>query len=269
MSSSSTIALGSALHTLKFAASNGITWNGTALTITGWAGTAGSSGTAGKIFVGADATGLTTAQLATISFAGYPGTATILSTGEVVPAAQLPIELSAFKASLTDNNRSTLLSFSTATELRNAYFLIERSADGLRFEPIGQVTGAGTSTVQHDYTYTDEHPLKGLNFYRLKQVDVDGQFSYSPVVSVTFGQTGGLRLSPQPVADQLQVSLEQATALDGQWQVYDFAGCLLQSGTLEAESTEFRVPTATLTQGAYVLRLVSGQSVMTRQFQKQ
>ena len=173
-----------------------------------------------------------------------------------------------FKAELTGDNRNTLLSFSTATEQNNHHFAIQRSQNGLRFETIGQITGAGNSTTQQDYTYTDEHPVKGLNFYRLQQVDFDGQFSYSPVVSVNFGQTGGLHLAPQPVLDQLTVTLEQAVEQDTQWQVYDFAGRLLQSGTLEAESTNFEIPTATFTEGAYILRVVSGQTVLTQQFQK-
>jgi autotransporter-associated beta strand protein len=81
-----TIALGTGSHTLTFAASNGVTWAGTTLTITGWTGTAGATGTAGKIFVGTDATGLTAGQLSKINFSGYAGvTATILSTGEIVP----------------------------------------------------------------------------------------------------------------------------------------------------------------------------------------
>ncbi len=87
LNANSTLALGSNAHTLTFAASNGVTWAGATLTITGWSGTAGASGSAGKIFVGSDATGLTAGQLAKISFSGYVGAAAILSTGEIVPEA--------------------------------------------------------------------------------------------------------------------------------------------------------------------------------------
>jgi hypothetical protein len=90
LSANSTIALGTGNHSLTFAASNGVTWTGTTLTVTGWTGTAGASGTAGKIFVGNSTSGLTSGQLAKISFDGYSGTATILSTGEVVPEGAGP-----------------------------------------------------------------------------------------------------------------------------------------------------------------------------------
>ncbi|HBB86211.1 MAG TPA: hypothetical protein DC047_01185, partial [Blastocatellia bacterium] len=90
LSDNSTIALGTGSHSLTFAASNGVSWTSAkTLTVTGWTGTNGSSGTGGKIFVGPTSSGLTTGQLAQITFlissVSYP--ATILSTGEVVPAA--------------------------------------------------------------------------------------------------------------------------------------------------------------------------------------
>ncbi|MEI7504812.1 MAG: hypothetical protein WCJ61_16175, partial [Paludibacter sp.] len=87
LDNSSTIALGSNTHSIQFAASNGLTWiPGTTITITGWTGTAGATGSAGKLYVGTSTSGLTASQLAKISFTGYTGTAMILSTGEIVPS---------------------------------------------------------------------------------------------------------------------------------------------------------------------------------------
>jgi autotransporter-associated beta strand protein len=86
LSANSAIALGTGSHSLNFANSSAESWTaGNTLTITGWTGTAGASGTAGKIFAGTNATGLTAAQLAQINFSGYAPGASILSTGEVVP----------------------------------------------------------------------------------------------------------------------------------------------------------------------------------------
>jgi autotransporter-associated beta strand protein len=86
LAANSSINLGTGAHTLTFANSSAVSWVGTSLVVNGWTGTAGASGTAGRIFVGSDATGLTAGQLATITFNGYAGTAMILSTGEIVPA---------------------------------------------------------------------------------------------------------------------------------------------------------------------------------------
>jgi autotransporter-associated beta strand protein/surface protein len=102
LSANATIALGTGSHSLNFANSSAESWNGAAtLTITGWTGTAGASGTAGKIFAGTNATGLTAAQLAKINFSGYPNGAAILSTGEVVPACSMTLVVVTTGASQT------------------------------------------------------------------------------------------------------------------------------------------------------------------------
>ncbi|AWI25957.1 YDG domain-containing protein [Flavobacterium pallidum] len=107
LNNNATIALGAGSHTLTFADSHLITWNGTTLTITGWTGTAGASGTAGKIFVGSNASGLDNTQLAKISFTGYSGHAAILSTGEIVPEALTPtINVSGTLSALTTTYRT-------------------------------------------------------------------------------------------------------------------------------------------------------------------
>jgi autotransporter-associated beta strand protein len=84
MTANSTISLGTGNHSLNFAASNASTWTGM-LTINGWTGSVGSTGTAGKIYFGSSTSSLTTAQLDQISFTGYGAGANILSSGEIVP----------------------------------------------------------------------------------------------------------------------------------------------------------------------------------------
>ncbi|TRX33260.1 HYR domain-containing protein [Flavobacterium sp. ZT3R18] len=91
LNANSSIDFGSNDHSLKFANSSGIGWAGTTLTINGWTGIGGSSGTGGKIFFGAANNTLTALQLAKITFAGYGGTPILLSTGELVPPLQIPI----------------------------------------------------------------------------------------------------------------------------------------------------------------------------------
>ncbi|MCX8479018.1 MAG: YDG domain-containing protein [Chitinophagales bacterium] len=86
LSNNSTISLGTGVHSLTFSASNLATWtSGKVLTINGWTGTSGSSGSAGKVYFGSSSSGLTAAQLANITFTGYGQGAKILSTGEIVP----------------------------------------------------------------------------------------------------------------------------------------------------------------------------------------
>lgn len=201
LNANSTIALGTGSHSISFANSSGVTWAGSTLTISGWTGTAGSSGTAGKIFVGATTGTLTGGQLAKIAFTGFTG-ATILNTGEVVPTAvALPVELISFVA--TKNNNGNQLTWVTAQEVNNDYFEIQRSHDGFEFEKIAVVKGSGTKSSTTNYTYTDESSNKVLpTYYRLKQVDYDGKFDLSNIVYVN-GNEGhkDFHLYPNPLEE--------------------------------------------------------------------
>lgn len=178
----------------------------------------------------------------------------------------LPVTLKYF--SVITDNRSTLLSFSTATELNNSHFAIERSAEGRDFSEIGQVRGAGTTRVPQSYTFTDERPLQGLNYYRLRQVDFDGAESFSPVVSVVFGKRTGITLAPSPATDRVRIQLDEAFGNDGLWQVYDNTGRQVLSGAWEAESADYELDVNTLPEGMYTFRLVVGAQVEVKQFRK-
>ena len=98
------------------------------------------------------------------------------------PANPLPIELLFFRAK--PNGKVVDLTWATASEKDNDYFTVERSKDGIRFDPVLKVPGAGNSTEALYYYEVDERPLPGISYYRLKQTDFDGTFSYSNIVAV-------------------------------------------------------------------------------------
>jgi len=91
LTNNSAINLGTGNHSLTFSASNSVTWTGTSLTINGWTGTPGASGTGGKIFFGVGTGTLIAGQLAKINFNGFTGTPVLLNTGELVPPLSVPI----------------------------------------------------------------------------------------------------------------------------------------------------------------------------------
>lgn len=99
----------------------------------------------------------------------------------------LPITLLEFTAQAA--GKKTLLNWTTATEINNDRFEIERSSDAVSFNKIGQVPGAVNSNVHRNYQWYDNSPFNGNNYYRLKQVDIDGKFSYSPIRFVNFKET--------------------------------------------------------------------------------
>ena len=112
----------------------------------------------------------------------------------------LPIELVDFKAELI--NQEVRLSWVTGSELNNDFFTVERSESGETFSSIGQVNGNGTINQKSEYSLTDRSPLYGTSYYRLKQTDFDGKFTYSKVIKVENAEVKGyFKIYPNPVVD--------------------------------------------------------------------
>ncbi|OJJ15082.1 hypothetical protein BKI52_40155 [marine bacterium AO1-C] len=99
----------------------------------------------------------------------------------------LPIELLRFKA-YEKNNEEVQLDWITLSEIDNDYFTIERSSNGLKWNEIQRIKGAGNSKEILHYRYVDQYPLSGISYYRLKQTDLDGSFTYSKIESVNIIQ---------------------------------------------------------------------------------
>lgn len=153
----------------------------------------------------------------------YESTAGVGITAGEMP---LPIELTNFTASL--RVQDVQLRWQTASEQNNAGFDIQRSEDGTSFRSLAWVEGNGTTTDFQEYFYDDKNLREGKTYYyRLRQVDYDGQFDFSPVVTVTVGGKGAAagEFYPNP-ADAGQVRLDFTVKESGEWQaaVYDAAG---------------------------------------------
>jgi hypothetical protein len=189
----------------------------------------------------------------------------IVVTGTVTPIV-MPVALKSFVA-LTRGSTNQI-SFTTASERNNSHFEIERSADGQAFRNIGEVKGAGNSNDEKNYTFTDEKPLAGTNYYRLKQVDLDGQFEYSKVVTARFGREGSLSVIPTLVVDNLQVSLDETSTENGTWEIIDLSGRQVLAGTIEAEQGAFQADLSSLQEGSYIVRVQMGATVLTERVMK-
>lgn len=113
----------------------------------------------------------------------------------------LPVEIVYFNASPSDND--VTLRWTTATETNNDHFTIERSHDGMSFDDIGIVEGAGNSVFNKDYLYEDKNVDEGTWYYRLKQTDLNGDCSYSNIAAVLVrGKEKTSGLYPNPCEDQ-------------------------------------------------------------------
>ncbi|MFT5780489.1 MAG: hypothetical protein ACI837_003451 [Crocinitomicaceae bacterium] len=134
----------------------------------------------------------------------------------------LPIELLNFNAIPVDNNK-VKLDWETVTEINNDYFIIERSKLGSHWEEIGRLNGAGSSTSSLNYTSYDNDPYLGTSYYRLKQVDFDGKYEYSPVVAVTITDAPS-RISVYPNPTLNSVTLEGSEVELSELKIFDVLG---------------------------------------------
>ena len=153
--------------------------------ITGYSWTFGASSTP-STSTSANPTGVTysAAGSPTVCLTVTDNFGCVQSICTVVPMSTLPIELLSFTG-LPKACKDNELKWSTATETNNDRFEIERCTDGINYVKIGEVPGAGTSTQVLNYAYHDANSVTGVAYYRLKQVDYNGTYSYSGIIAIT------------------------------------------------------------------------------------
>jgi len=184
------------------------------------------------------------------------------------PPSVLPVTLISFTAK-TINNKTVLLNWATATEVNNDYFTIERSATGNEFSELVRIEGIGNSTTLHKYAYTDEHPLGGTSYYRLKQTDFDGTTAVFKMVSVTItsrqDKTSLLRISPNPFTQSFTADFELAETQEVTIQLINVNGAIAFTENFMAQQGrnvyQFTTPYS-LKPVTYHLRITNGREVL-------
>ncbi|MFN8282424.1 MAG: DUF1501 domain-containing protein [Chitinophagales bacterium] len=177
----------------------------------------------------------------------------------------LPVELLFFTGKAEGS--VAVLQWATASEKNNYKFEIERSSNAVEFVKIGELLGVGTTTVEHDYTFIDELPLTGINYYRLKQIDENGTVNYSQIISVFFGDKSTLAIFPNPATDKITVQVQSNTT-SGFTQVYDAFGNLQFEKQLSQDNIQTQIDIASLPKGNYFIRVQSGTNIITQHFVK-
>jgi hypothetical protein len=180
----------------------------------------------------------------------------------------IPVELTSFTAFSDDD--AIRLNWSTASETNNAGFDIERSTDGASFARIGFEEGVGTTTEAQSYQFSDTAPpFASTLYYRLRQVDVDGAFEYSPVVEVamTPSSLALLPSAPNPFRQSTVLRYEIPEPSVVRLQVFDAVGrhvATLADGEQSAGRHELTFDGSRLASGTYFVRLEVGANVQTQ-----
>jgi hypothetical protein len=176
-------------------------------------------------------------------------------------ANPLPIELLSFYGYQLDNSVS--LEWVTESEINNDYFELERSQNGRNFERIARIGGHGNSSHTIRYSQEDSQPLNGYNYYRLKQVDYDGAYSYSDLIAVKFTAEFDVLLYPNPSSGSLFLQFGSSFNSENvQLSLWNLEGLELQRWELQNEQQELQL--RTFSPGTYLLKIEDSQQVLLK-----
>jgi hypothetical protein len=193
---------------------------------------------------------------------GTVGTAAVTIDGIRVSnswsTSVLPVKFASFNAII--NNKQTNLTWTTASEINNKGFEIERSLDGVNFETIGFVKGNANSNRVNKYSFIDDNHASA--FYRLKQIDFDGKFDYSNIISVQ-GNDLLIDITPNPFNHVIEINSNGHLI---NVEVVDITGKIVISETINGSKTTLN--TASLNNGVYFVRINNGDSVITKRLIK-
>lgn len=205
------------------------------------------------------------------SFEG-PGTGRELWAANIPTEIPVPLRLLEFNGSLVNNN--VLLNWKTTNEENTLSFEIERSTDGRNYYIAGTVAAANTAGIHH-YTFTDpviSSPASAVFYYRLKQKDNDGRFTYSVIVRLTVKEeVDFVQLYPNPVVNEMNCRITVSQSQKLQWRIVDNGGRILKQGEqqMPVGTTSFSVDIKGLPGGVYYFTIQSSSLKKQFQFVKQ
>lgn len=172
----------------------------------------------------------------------------------------LPVNLISYDALLLQNN-TVLLNWRTTNEINNEYFTINKSTDGINFSPLGKVESKLPVGGFTDYSFIDAHPLNGNNFYRLSQVDIDGNQKILSIKKVEVKAKGLTSLYPNPVSgNTITLKYGQGLTSKDSYTIIDASGKMVSSGKIYQLSQTIHLPN--MSSGIYTFKLSNGKSIM-------
>lgn len=151
----------------------------------------------------------------------------------------LPVELEHFSAKLFKEGAKNhaKIEWTTASETNNNNFVVEKSTDGKNFTQIKTVKGAGSSQTKREYQVVDEDLYVGINYYRLKQIDLNGNFKYSEVSSLNYDSKDPSfsNLVPNPASNEVNFNLYSPSKSIAKIQLLDISGRVVTERQVELD----------------------------------
>jgi len=164
------------------------------------------------------------------------------------PASSLPITLLSFRGQ-SQTNGTNLLDWTTSSEINNDFFTIERSLNGINYEDIGEVYGAGNSNNLIHYNFIDNTPNSGINYYRIKQTDFNGDYSFSDVIALN----NTVNKANIYVSNSI-LQINYTSETNSRVQIIDAVGRTVYTSNI---NTNIKINTSEFSTGIYIIKLNS------------
>lgn len=173
--------------------------------------------------------------------------------------AILPVKLLSFNARRNVNNH-IIVSWVVTNEINNKKFEIERSTNGINFNSIASIGARNNGSLTETYSYTDQQPIGNILYYRLKQIDINGTYSYSAIVTVKMNGKQTYNIYPNPVKDRIQIRQSIISNELNQVMIYDNKGNKVYQTVLNMNSGTGSVELSKLSAGNYIMQINNGES---------
>lgn len=149
------------------------------------------------------------------------------------------------------------LKWITTQEFNNAGFHVERSSDGRLFETIGTVDATPVSRDFNEYSFVDETPLSGLNYYRIMQIDTDGKTHFSQVRTLNYGADGEVTFWPNPAVGNIFITMPEELTSGGEIRLVNYAGMVVLSKSYDKADHQSSLDISLVEPGLYTLIIES------------
>jgi len=188
--------------------------------------------------------------------------ALVYTTGNVLPVTWLSV-------TGTMTNNKALVQWSTASEYNTASFTIEHSVDGRNFTALQSMPAAGSSNRVKNYQFTHLQTPAGINFYRIKQIDIDGRYSYSSIIKILNRKSNGkIVIAPNPASNEVTIYFDKPMAA-GNLRLYNSSGQTISLQRIAEGSQQQKIDVSKLPAGMYQLQVQTAATVETFKLMKQ
>ena len=186
------------------------------------------------------------------SFDGTPAVTVTIKSG-------LPVELISFGGIISNNQ--VILNWSTASETNNDFFTIYKSIDGINYEEMQTIAGAGNSNVVLNYKFIDENPFNGVTYYKLKQTDFNGNYKYVGITTCNFkeNQDSNFKFANPVINNNMNIAVEIANTGNYQYAIYNYSGQKISGASFELDNNlnNISIPLNNFQNGYYIISINS------------